>query len=91
MTQKAFLLKEARTPLVPADDHPIARPTFHQIKIKVTVAGLYGHDQNIRDLGIFLSKTGVPAVLANLSTGMPRYSSLEAAASQVNAQRRLPS
>jgi NADPH:quinone reductase-like Zn-dependent oxidoreductase len=29
------------------------------------VAGLNGYDQKIRDLGIFLSRTGVPAVPAN--------------------------
>ena len=65
MTQKALLLKEARTPLVLVNNHPIPQPTDHQIQIKVTVAGLNGHDQKIRDLGIFLSRTGVPAVLAN--------------------------
>ena len=65
MTQKALLLKEARTPLVLVDNHPIPHPDDHQIQIKVTVAGLNGHDQKIRDLGIFLSRTGVPAVLAN--------------------------
>lgn len=65
MTQKALLLREAKTPLVLVDNLPIPHPTDHQIQIKVTVAGLNGHDQKIRDLGIFLSRTGVPAVLAN--------------------------
>ena len=44
MTQKALLLKEARTPLVLVDNHPIPHPDDHQIQIKVTVAGLNGHD-----------------------------------------------
>jgi NADPH2:quinone reductase len=65
MSQKALLLHEAKTPLVLAHNYPIPQPTDTQIQVKVTVAALNGHDQKVRDLGIFLSRTGVPAVLAN--------------------------
>jgi NADPH2:quinone reductase len=64
-TQKALLLREAATPLVLINAHPIPQPDDSQIQIKVMVAGLNGHDQKIRDMGLFLSRTGVPAVLAN--------------------------
>ncbi|KAK4506279.1 hypothetical protein PRZ48_000009 [Zasmidium cellare] len=65
MTQKAVLLKEKATSLVFSDDHHIPQPSQLQLQIKVAVAGLNGHDQKIRDMGIFLGSIGLPAVLAN--------------------------
>ncbi|KAJ9659509.1 hypothetical protein H2198_003084 [Neophaeococcomyces mojaviensis] len=64
-TQRAILLKEAKTPLVHSEAHPVPEPQAGQVQVKVTVAGLNGHDQKVRDLGIFLGRVGLPAVLAN--------------------------
>lgn len=65
MTQNAVLLREKLAPLVLVDNHRVPQPGASQIQVKVTVAGLNGHDQKIRDLGIFLGSVGLPAVLAN--------------------------
>ncbi|KAF2159979.1 hypothetical protein M409DRAFT_70712 [Zasmidium cellare ATCC 36951] len=50
MGQKAVLLKQKAISL---------------LLVKVAVAGLNGHDQMVCDMGIFLGKIGLPAVLAN--------------------------
>lgn len=64
-TQKALLLTEAKTPIIFTDTHPIPQPKASQLQVKVTVAGLNGHDQKVRDLGIFLDTLGLPVVLSN--------------------------
>jgi NADPH2:quinone reductase len=65
MAQKALLLREIATPLIYVDNHPVPQPADLQVQVKVTVAGLNGHDQKVRDMGIFLGRVGLPAVLAN--------------------------
>lgn len=64
-TQKALLLKQAKTPLVLVGNHVIPQPSRSQVQVKVLIAGLNGHDQKVRDLGIFLARIGTPAILAN--------------------------
>jgi NADPH:quinone reductase len=63
--QKALLLRSAGVPLISVANHPIPSPNDTQVQVKVTVAGLNGHDQKIRDMGIFLGSIGTPAVLAS--------------------------
>lgn len=65
MTQKALLLEQTGTPLVYVDNHPVPQPDDAQIQVKVSVAALNGHDLKVRDMGIFLTRIGLPAVLAN--------------------------
>ena len=65
MGQKALLLREAGVPLIFVENHPVPQPEESQVLVKVAVAGLNGHDEKIRDMGIFLGRVDLPAVLAN--------------------------
>lgn len=69
MRQKALLLREAQTPVVLVDNHPIPQPNKSRVQVKVTLAGLNGHNQKVRDLGLFLSSISTPPVLTMLRQG----------------------
>lgn len=97
-TQKALLLKAAKTPLVFTDNHPVPEPTAKQLQVKVTVAALNGHDQKVRDLGLFLGRIGVPAVLANdvvgkvvkVGNGVTRFKEGDRVVSQADFEQGTP-
>ncbi|EHL02191.1 GroES-like protein [Glarea lozoyensis ATCC 20868] len=54
MSQKALVLREIGTPLVPGD-RPIPQPGQNHLLLKVLVAGLNPHDQRTRDAGLFVT------------------------------------
>ncbi|KAK5054468.1 hypothetical protein LTR84_001359 [Exophiala bonariae] len=63
--QRAIILASRGGPLTLTAKHPVTEPQERQLQIKVTVTALNGHDQKIRDLGIFIDRIGLPAVLGN--------------------------
>lgn len=66
-TLRALVLEKAKKRLVIVENRAVPLPGPSQVQVKVLIAGLNGHDQKIRDLGMFLDRIGTSAVIGMMS------------------------